>query len=99
MGALAQCTKLHLAHNQIGDVGMEAFASACATGAMAQCAELSLTENKIREKFPLRASVHYIRDPLGGRNVGGDNAEGDDGESFSEELRLHQTLGRHVKEQ
>ena len=50
MGAMAQCTRLALDRNQIGDAGMIKFSEACAGGAMAQLCELYLHKNKIGDK-------------------------------------------------
>ena len=44
---MANCTLLGLDHNNIGDVGMEAFASACASGALPQVENLFLHQNHI----------------------------------------------------
>ena len=46
-GALAQCTKLELWNNQIGDDGMKALAEACAKGALASLETLDMSGNKI----------------------------------------------------
>ena len=46
-GALAFCTTLILANNQIGDVGMQAFSTAVAGGALAQLQTLWLSDNQI----------------------------------------------------
>ena len=42
IGALPLCKQLWLQHNQIGDVGLKAFADACGRGALAQLRVSSL---------------------------------------------------------
>ena len=44
---MANCRLLDLDNNKIGDSGMEAFASACASGALASCQKLYLGGNFI----------------------------------------------------
>ena len=43
----AQCIRLSLGNNSIGDEGMTAFADACAKGALASLKTLSLRSNSI----------------------------------------------------
>ena len=44
-GAMANVTRLDLSFNQIADAGMEAFASACASGALPALKTLALANN------------------------------------------------------
>jgi flagellar hook-length control protein FliK len=47
MGALPQLETLLLSRNEIGDIGISALASACASGALASLKELWLQSNQI----------------------------------------------------
>ena len=62
MGALPQLEHLELSQNAIGDIGISALASACASGALAQLTSIAVFGNPASE-----AAQQVVQDAIRNR--------------------------------